>query len=243
MKKMTTRTGEWIRNWVANIGAGNFGLRLLAAVVFFMDAGCQKKDSACFSLPYETRSFFMRSDDGNLVPMIKSNGNFFCEGENCLVQTNCFLSEQTALVVMDPWKDCGSAKLNEIFGRVYVDSLLPLVRLMLRRNVCVIALTNGDSGMGYGECMFDEIEQLVGSGKVLKLTHDDVNVQSFAQFLKSRKIKNLIYCGFASNMCVIARPTGIIPMHVFGFRCWFVPEASAAVEFGDSWGGGGYIKV
>ena len=48
-------------------------------------------------------------------------------------------------------------------------------------------------------------------------------------------IDTLIYSGFASNMCVIGRDLGMIPMQIKGFRLFFVPEASAAVEFQDSW--------
>ena len=36
-------------------------------------------------------------------------------------------------------------------------------------------------------------------------------------------------------MCVIGRELGTIPMQNQGFRLFFVPEASAAVEFGDTW--------
>ncbi|ACO74626.1 hypothetical protein LHK_01640 [Laribacter hongkongensis HLHK9] len=48
-------------------------------------------------------------------------------------------------------------------------------------------------------------------------------------------IDTLIYSGFASNMCVIGRELGMIRMQSKGFRLFFVPEASAAVEFGESW--------
>lgn len=36
-------------------------------------------------------------------------------------------------------------------------------------------------------------------------------------------------------MCVIGREMGMIPMTTKGVRLFFVPEASAAVEFGESW--------
>ena len=44
----------------------------------------------------------------------------------------------------------------------------------------------------------------------------------------------MIYTGFASNMCVIGRRTGMIPMIHHGFRMFFVPEASAAIEWEES---------
>ena len=36
-------------------------------------------------------------------------------------------------------------------------------------------------------------------------------------------------------MCLIGRELGMIPMKNQGFRLYFVPEASAAVERKDSW--------
>jgi hypothetical protein len=36
-------------------------------------------------------------------------------------------------------------------------------------------------------------------------------------------------------MCVIGRRMGMIPMTHRGFRIFFVPEASAAVEYADTW--------
>lgn len=53
--------------------------------------------------------------------------------------------------------------------------------------------------------------------------------------MRSQGIDSLIYIGFASNMCVIGRRMGMIPMVHEGFKLFFVPEASAAVEYPDTW--------
>ena len=36
-------------------------------------------------------------------------------------------------------------------------------------------------------------------------------------------------------MCVIGRSMGMIPMKTKGFRLFFIPDASAAIEFSNSW--------
>jgi hypothetical protein len=36
-------------------------------------------------------------------------------------------------------------------------------------------------------------------------------------------------------MCVIGRSMGMIPMKNHGFNIYFIPEASAAIEYAESW--------
>ncbi len=36
--------------------------------------------------------------------------------------------------------------------------------------------------------------------------------------------------GFSSNMCIINRPAGMIPMLQSGLTTYFIPQASAAIE-------------
>jgi hypothetical protein len=51
----------------------------------------------------------------------------------------------------------------------------------------------------------------------------------------SRSGPRRVYVGFASNMCVIGRRMGMIPVVQQGFKTYFVPEASAAVETEETW--------
>ncbi len=73
------------------------------------------------------------------------------------------------------------------------------------------------------------------NGEIIKLFHDDFDDDRFAHYLRSQGIDSLIYIGFSSNMCVIGRRTGMIPMVQQGFRIFFVPGASAAIELADTW--------
>jgi nicotinamidase-related amidase len=65
----------------------------------------------------------------------------------------------------------------------------------------------------------------------------------FAIYLRTQGVKSLIYTGFASNACVIGRQMGMIPMVQQGFQTFFVPKASAATEFADSWDDGSIHKA
>ena len=47
-----------------------------------------------------------------------------------------------------------------------------------------------------------------------------------------------MYLGYASNMCLLGRELGLLPMKLEGFEVGFIPDASAAVEFASCWGTG-----
>ena len=64
------------------------------------------------------------------------------------------------------------------------------------------------------------------------------DVENFERELRDNGITNLIYLGFASNMCIIGRRVGMFGMYQRGFSTYFVPESSAAVETGEGWNNG-----
>jgi nicotinamidase-related amidase len=63
----------------------------------------------------------------------------------------------------------------------------------------------------------------------------NINTAEFAKMLHDKGVTKIIYLGFASNMCILSRPTGMIAMDNSGFSLYFIPEASAAVETQNTW--------
>ena len=141
----------------------------------------------------------------------------------------------TAIIVMDPWVDMASAHLNETYGRITESRVLPLVTKALERGHPVIVLTNDPEKVEYNTNIHPELSALASSGKIEVIYHQDLDDGEFAAHLRSKGINALVYTGFASNMCVIGRRMGMIPMVHHGFKLFFVPEASAAVEYPDTW--------
>ena len=140
----------------------------------------------------------------------------------------------TAIVVMDPWIDMASKHLNDYFGRIAESRVVPLVNKGLQRGHRVIVLTN-DPSIKYNTKIHPELAALVEAGQATLLYHQDLDDDQFAEYLRKDGINTLIYTGFASNMCVIGRRMGMIPMVQQGFKTYFVPEASAAVETEGTW--------
>ncbi|MCL2123926.1 MAG: hypothetical protein FWH34_07510 [Desulfovibrionaceae bacterium] len=153
---------------------------------------------------------------------------------------------QTALIIMDAWPDSGSPQLNQLWRPIYADYILPAVRHAMQLGMQVLCLTNDPikHPTQYTTRVYPELEKLAAEQKIILAYHDDfAGSGDFADFLKKRGITSLIYTGFASNACVIARPTGIIPMFLAHFKLYFMPEASAALEWQDTWQSKGIHKA
>ena len=66
----------------------------------------------------------------------------------------------------------------------------------------------------------------------LKMTTDDfiaLTQQEAYNIFKERGITHIIYTGFATNMCMWGKPTGMKFMRQFGFRCLFARDLTEAI--------------
>jgi hypothetical protein len=66
----------------------------------------------------------------------------------------------------------------------------------------------------------------------LKMTADDfiaLTQQEAYNILKERGLTHIIYTGFATNMCMWGKPTGMKFMRQFGFRCCFARDMTEAI--------------
>ena len=143
-----------------------------------------------------------------------------------------------AVVVMDPWTYGANDRLSASFRGVLEGKVIPLVRQAIERGHPVIVLTATPGLKAYNPRIHPALEALAERGEITQLFHEEYDDDRFAGYLRVRGIKALIYTGFASNMCVVGRPMGMIPMGHHGFKIYFVPEASAAVEYPETRGTG-----
>ena len=56
----------------------------------------------------------------------------------------------------------------------------------------------------------------------------------FHRALRRRGIENLIYTGFATDMCILRAPGGIQPMFSLGYRTLLMRDATLGVEYTDT---------
>lgn len=192
--------------------------------------------NSVYEIKTTSSSYFARDGKGGLIPEIRDGKKYYKSGEAVYHFARSIDTAKTALIIMDPWEDSGSPFLNRYYEPIIREHLLPLINKSITLDIPVIVLTNAPSeNTDYGNKVHPEIEKLAKSGKIHIVYHQDTDSSGFSKWLRSMSIDTLIYSGFASNMCVIGRDLGMIPMQIKGFRLFFVPEASAAIEFEGSW--------
>ncbi len=187
-----------------------------------------------FTLHTVSKSYYAKTEAGNLIPITVNGKKYYQVSGTEVVTARSFNPWQTTLIIMDPWADSGSPQLNAHYAPTLTNGIVPLVQKAIAlgfRNV--IVMTNRAQPFGYGVAIDPRLQQLVAARKISLLYHEDWNASNLTSTLKAQNITSIVYAGFASSMCVINRPTGLIAMGGRGFKLYFVPEASAAIEFDD----------
>lgn len=216
-------------------------LLLLSIVLYslanFQNVSAQNQSIHAFSVPATQLTFFDRDDKGVLKVDDKGlpyQGN----KENLIIDAN-FSSENTAFFVIDPWNDMPSDFLNHYYGKITENYILPLIKLANETGFPVFVFTNDCKAIKpepYSCKIPRQFHSMVKEYPKMRILYwQDLDLKAFTKSLKEKGITNLIYTGFASNMCVISRPTGMMSMKQQGFSLYFIPEASAAVETKQTW--------
>lgn len=190
-----------------------------------------ESEGRVYTLTTSRLSYFALDSNGNL----KSQNSLPYRSEGMYRFHRTINPNSTAIVIMDPWIDMASEHLNEYYGEVVESRIIPLVKRALTRGHPIIVLTNDPNKVKYNTKIHHELQKLVENGKASILFHQDLDDEGFATYLHSQGIESLIYTGFASNTCVVGRRMGMIPMTHQGFKILFIPDASAAVEYTDTW--------
>jgi len=145
---------------------------------------------------------------------------------------------KTALIIMDPWEDMASNFLNSYYKSIIDEELIPVVKKAKTLGIKIFVLTNKCDAVKYN-CKIDSDlkSALIGYQNYEVVYHQNMSTDKFGKYLIKSGISDLIYTGFASNQCVIGRAMGMIPLKTSfkGFRFYFIPEASGAVETKNTW--------
>ncbi len=137
-----------------------------------------------------------------------------------------FIPSKTAFVVMDPWHFKDSKKEKLIIEK----KIIPLINKALKKNHKVFILTVDPKIVkNKNQRVHEKLIKMTDKNLFL-IYHENHNKEKLSEFLRSKDISSLIYLGFHSNACIINRELGIINMKLQGFKTFFIPEASAAIE-------------
>ncbi len=190
-----------------------------------------------FTVPTERRSFFELDEKG--AAKLDKNGVPYQAKTDVIQFRQTFSAANTAFFVVDPWNDMPGNFLNEYYEKIIQNKILPLIQQASVYQFSVYIFTNDCKAIQptpYSCTVDKKFHALVKKYPWVHIVSwQALQVDAFVEKLKKQGISNLIYTGFASNMCVIDRPTGMISMRQRGFSLYFIPEASAAVETKATW--------
>ena len=129
---------------------------------------------------------------------------------------------ELALILIDVWSDHPIKGWAQRAEENVAAKLLPLVESARKHGILIVHCPHGESPHPLVRPLTTELV-LDGQGEKTRLV----------QTLRQKGIRRLLYAGYASNMCVLTRPVGIIEMSRKGYDVIFVRAASLAIETPD----------
>lgn len=197
----------------------------------------EPSETPAFTVPAFQRTYFALDNEGGLK--LNDKGLPYPATKDTLTINTTFSTENTAFFVIDPWIDMPSDFMNHYFGSISRHYLEPLIIRAAENGFPVYVFTNDCKQSLPVPVSCDIPQPLHAMLKTFPNTHlvywQNFEMAPFVKSLRDRGISKIIYTGFASNVCVIGRPAGMIRMAAEGFSNYFIPEASAALETKGTW--------
>lgn len=150
-------------------------------------------------------------------------------------ETTSLRPENTAIVIIDPWKATSSKKLNADIHNNIQNVVVPLMESFVESNVHNIFVFTNSLEYPDKTNVFidDDMMKYINSGKAILCYHQKYSSsKEFVDELRAAGIKNVVYLGYATNICMLYRQIGILPVHYYAgknLNCFIVPEATLAL--------------
>jgi nicotinamidase-related amidase len=131
----------------------------------------------------------------------------------------------TALILMDVWGSHPNKGWEERAHNITVTKIVPLLELARKHKMLIIYSPNGGT-----------IDTAV-CPQPGEINLDDAGLSStnaFHEFLKAKGIKTLLYAGYASNYCLLVRPSGIFWMAQLDYNIILIRDATIVFETAET---------
>lgn len=197
------------------------------------------KEYYSFSIPTLKRSYFQLDKNNNALKLNDLRLPYPGKKDEYIVKSH-FTNLDTAFFVIDPWDNAPSDFLNKNYGKIIDLYILPLIIKAAQKNFQIFIFTNKCSvikPVPYSCSIPKTFSNLSLKHQNVKIVfwQDIYDPQDFLKQIKDTGVKNIIYTGFASNMCILSRSVGMYQTSNSGFKLYFIPKASAAVETTKTW--------
>lgn len=148
-----------------------------------------------------------------------------------ITETEELILENTAIVVIDPWKETPFKKVDNEVSKNIKKYVLPMIKIAIEKKCKIFIFTNGPTG--YPTEILDELYYFVDGEAVKLLYHNDFKSGlDFGKYCEESHIFNLIYTGYSIHACILFRRVGLISLYESEYRnklhMYIVPEATLA---------------
>jgi nicotinamidase-related amidase len=140
-------------------------------------------------------------------------------------ETLSLLPSKAAFILIDVWDRSYNDGLSERIDRNVREKLVPALEAAQAYGLTIIHSPHLEgSTLGY------KIHPLASPRDGEFIVDGPQEQEMLLSILKGRGITTIIYVGYASNMCLLNRPTGFQEMKKQGFEIILLRDASLAVE-------------
>ncbi len=138
--------------------------------------------------------------------------------------------DEVALIVIDPWKDSPFPELNADIQDNVIEYTIPIIESAYDNGVKTLVFTNNPEIIDYDTEIVDDLRELVDDNVVELHYYDEFSDSNeFAQYMQGRGFNTLVYTGYAVEMCVGYRNSGVVSNYFSDYRTSFeryiIPEA------------------
>jgi len=134
---------------------------------------------------------------------------------------------KVALVLIDVWEYVpNGGAIEQRVKRNIESKIVPLLQLMRKHDMTVIHAPHNYQIAELAKPLPDEF--VVDSHNLID---DTVELD---RYLRAHNIKTLLYAGYASNWCVLHRPTGIVKMKELGYSIILLRDCTKGSETPES---------
>lgn len=169
------------------------------------------------TISLETRKF---------APSLKE-GVYDTERDSSYIYNQRILDlDKTAIIVIDAWAYHPNDGCLKRVQENMSSKLKPLLDLARYHNMIIIQAPSGQE-------IADIVKPLPGEFIVDSKNEVD-DITEIDRYLQAHHITTLLYAGYASNHCVLNRPTGIFTMHQIGYDIVLVRDCTIAFEMPET---------
>ena len=160
------------------------------------------------------------------APSLKE-GIYDTEGDSTYIYRGQLLDlDKTALIIVDAWAYHPNDGWLKRARENMKSKLRPLLDLARYHNMTIVYAPN--------EGEIAEIAKPLQGEFLVDYMNPIDDTTELDDYLKAHNITTLLYAGYASNWCVLNRPTGIIRMRQLGYDIILVRDCTIAFEMPDT---------